>query len=90
MNFKPNGNRRWNRLIFVGVALFSVWIVAIVLSSVFGVNEGVGDDALLVGAAATFLTVLLGQVHHEEKTDANTEALKSISAKLDELLERER
>jgi hypothetical protein len=58
----------------------------------------VQDDALLIGAAAGFATVLLGQYRHGQKVDEvidavnhvedRERALEVIEAKIDLLLER--
>lgn len=71
-------DKRWNRILaFVGVA-FAIWLLAIVASSIWGVNQEVQDDALLIGAAAGFITVLLGQYRHGQRIDRVYEHVNNV------------
>jgi 4-amino-4-deoxy-L-arabinose transferase-like glycosyltransferase len=56
--------KRWNLIIVLGIVGLAAWIVLVLLSTIFGENHDLGDDAVLIGAAAGFLTVLFNQVRH--------------------------
>ena len=97
-------DKRWNRIVGYTSLALGAWIMLILASVIWGVNEDVQDDALLIGAAAGFATVLLGQYRHGQKVDQVVNAvnhvedderslaqtLHSIDRKLDELLEKPR
>jgi hypothetical protein len=69
---------RWNLLVVVTILVFGVWLVLIVWGQIFGDNAEVADDAILIGAAAGFMGMLLGQYRHGQKVDKIVAAVNHV------------
>jgi hypothetical protein len=82
--------KRWNRMVAYGLILFIVWVAAIVISSAWGDNVEVGDDALLVGAAGAFLTLILNQFHHGSQIAKAQEQIEQVYEHVNNVEDQER
>jgi len=81
--------RNWNRLIALIAVGFAIWIALVILSSIFGRHKNLSDDALLVGAAAGFITVLLNQVHHGDEIKRTSEKVDAVAEHVNHLEEEQ-
>ena len=80
---------RWNTLIAVGLVAFSCWLTLVIISSAIGENTDVGDDALLIGAAGGFITLLLQQVRHGVQIKATQDKVDQVYEHVNNVEEQE-
>jgi hypothetical protein len=90
MKFLPSDpDKRWNRILAITAVAFSIWLLVIVASSIWGVNQEVQDDALLIGSAAGFMTVLLGQYRHGKSIERTADKIDQVYEHVNNVEEQE-